>query len=76
MKPEDAIWRILREQGRYNLIWLAGKTGFSHSHVKAVATGKFPPSADFRAACAGALDIPADVLFTSPGAASRREVVS
>lgn len=59
----DPIWDVMRHQRR-DYIWLAGRTGYSHSHIKAIATGRFPASADFRAKCALALDIPEHLLFT------------
>lgn len=58
----DGIWAVMRHQRR-DYIWLAGRTGYSHSHIKGIATGKYPPSAEFRAKCAIALDIPEDLLF-------------
>ena len=64
------IWAILREQGRYNLVWLAERTGYSHGHVKSVAVGLQPAGPRFRAACARLLDLPVSVLFhgaTAPG---------
>lgn len=58
----DPIWKVMRHQRR-DYLWLAARTGFSHSHIKAIATGRFPASADFRAKCAFALDLPESVLF-------------
>jgi lambda repressor-like predicted transcriptional regulator len=60
--PRQPVFDILREQGRL-LTWLARKSGYSHSHVKAVAAGIFPPSAKFRKACADALGLPEADLF-------------
>lgn len=65
MERPDPIWGILREQGRYNLVWLAGKTGYSHSHVKAIAAGAEKPSPRFRAACAAVLCMTESDLFLS-----------
>lgn len=63
----DPIWSILREQGRYNLVWLAEKTGYSHSHVKALASGRFPAPKAFRERCTALLGIPERHLFDLPG---------
>lgn len=57
------IWGVLREQGRYNLVWLAERTGFSHSHVKGVAAGIQRPGPRFRAACARVLGVDETDLF-------------
>ena len=57
------IWDILREQGRYNLVWLAARTGYSHSRVKAMACGMAPCAPRFRAACAALLGMPERDLF-------------
>lgn len=64
---EHPIWRILDHQGR-KLLWLARKTGYSESHVRAIRSGAFPASEGFRKRCAEALDLPADVLFHPRGA--------
>lgn len=58
----DPIWDVMRHQRR-DYLWLASRTGYSHSHIKAIATGRFPASADFRSKCAFALDLPESVLF-------------
>lgn len=63
MDGEHPIWRILREQGRYNLVWLAERTEYSHSHVKAMASGRWPCLARFRAACARLLEMDESALF-------------
>ena len=57
------IWQRLREEGRYNLVWLAERTGFSHSHVKGVAAGIQNAGPRFRAACAELLGVDESVLF-------------
>lgn len=62
MIAADPIWEILRHQRR-SYLWLADRTGYSHSHIKAIATGRFPPSPDFRKKCAFALDLPEHHLF-------------
>mgnify|MGYP001584447692 FL=1 len=67
MDRPDPIWAVLREQGRYNLVWLAGRTGYSHSHVKAFASGARRPSARFRAGCARLLGMPEFDLFLHDG---------
>jgi len=59
----DPLWAILRDEGRYNLIWLAARTGYSHSHVKAVAAGREAASPRFRAAVAALLKRPEGELF-------------
>lgn len=59
------IWGVLREQGRYNLVWLAERTGFSHSHVKAMATDRAPCSPRFRRECARVLQMREADLFHS-----------
>ena len=61
--PHHPIWGLLREQGRYNLVWLAARTGYSHGHVKAVAAGIQRPGPRFRAACADALGMAEAELF-------------
>lgn len=58
----DPVWRILKHQGR-GLEWLARKTGYAHLTVRAIACGARRPTAEFRAKCADALDMPEDVLF-------------
>lgn len=58
----DPLWTILRHQGR-DMGWLASRTGYSHSHVRAIASGRFKPSADFRSKAAFAMDLPESVLF-------------
>lgn len=62
----DRVWEVMRHQRR-DYIWLAGRTGYSHSHIKAIATGRFPASADFRRKCAFALDLPESLLFQGDG---------
>lgn len=71
---QHPIWDVLREQGRYNLVWLAEKTGYSHSHVKAIATGRYPPPIEFRARCASLLGLPERLLFVDQPAPARAEV--
>ena len=61
-KSPHPIWRIMKHQQR-TLIWLAERTGYSHSHVKGVAASQWPASPAFRAKCTFALDLPEDVLF-------------
>lgn len=65
MHRPDPIWAHLREEGRYNLVWLARRTGYSHSHVKAMATGRYPTGPRFRAACAALLGLAEADLFHS-----------
>src|SRR5690242_2232836 len=66
----DPIRAHLREEGRYNLVWLARRTGYSHSHVKAMATGRYPTGPRFRAACAALLGLPERDLFHGTSSAS------
>ena len=63
MRRPDPIWGYLRDEGRYNLVWLAQRTGYSHSHVKALASGVQRPGPRFRAACARVLKLPEGDLF-------------
>ena len=63
MHRPDPIWAYLREEGRYNLVWLARRTGYSHSHVKAIASGKERPGPKFRRACADLLGLAEAELF-------------
>jgi len=58
----DPIWARLRGEGR-SLVWLARATGYSYSHVKAVAAGIQPAGRRFRAACARVLAAEEDALF-------------
>jgi transcriptional regulator with XRE-family HTH domain len=58
----DRIWEIMRHQRR-GYLWLAGRTGYSHSHIKAVASGVQQATPEFRAKCAFALDLPESFLF-------------
>lgn len=61
-EKEHPVWRIMEHQQR-TLIWLARRTGYSHSHVKCVKSGQWPASAEFRRKCSWALDLPEDMLF-------------
>lgn len=67
MDRVDPIWGLLREEGRYNLVWLARRVGYSHSHVKAIAAGLEKASPRFRAACALLLGRPEADLFNLAG---------
>jgi hypothetical protein len=71
MTRRDPLWGVLRDQGRYNLVWLARTTGYSHSHVKAMAAGSQPASPRFRAACARVLGMREQDLFHSGDSSSR-----
>src|SRR5262245_23961621 len=70
MAGTDPIWTVLKDEGRYNLVWLAERTGYSHSHVKAIAVGREAASPRFRAACAALLERPERELFDQGGASS------
>jgi hypothetical protein len=48
------VFRLVREDGR-SLAWLARKIGYSHGHVRSVASGSWPAVARFRAACVALL---------------------
>src|SRR5262245_16124995 len=67
MAGTDPIWTVLKDEGRYNLVWLAERTGYSHSHVKAIAVGREAASPRFRAACAALLERPEAELFDQGG---------
>ena len=56
------VFAIVRADGRH-FGWLAQRIGYSHSHVRNVASGQFPASPRFRAACAALLGMPERDLF-------------
>jgi len=64
------IWDILDHQGR-SLQWLSRRARYSESHIWAIKGGRAPASAEFRARCADALDLPDSVLFHDGSSASR-----
>lgn len=45
--------------------WLARKAGYSLSHCRNVRYGSAKASEQFKARCAEALEIPAEVLFSA-----------
>lgn len=68
--PRHPIWAVLRQQGRYNLVWLAAGTRYSHSHVKAIAAGFSPAGPVFRARCAALLGLDEAELFVQADTSS------
>lgn len=61
-RAREPLFEVMRHQER-SYLWLARRTGYSHSYIKAVAAGQRPASPDFRARSAYALDLPESVLF-------------
>ena len=66
------VFAIVRADGRH-FGWLAQRIGYSHSHVRNVASGQFPASPRFRAACAALLGMPERDLFHDASSASPSE---
>lgn len=63
--PRQPVFDWMARQG-LGYVWLARATGISHGHVKNVAAGIFPATADFRAKVAEAVKpfgLPESVLF-------------
>lgn len=67
-----AIWRVLRQQGRKDG-WLARRTGYSLPHIWNARSGQQRITAEFRAKCAFALDLPESILFAHDDAAAEAE---
>lgn len=74
--PRQPVFNIvLVDEGR-SLKWLARGTGYSHQHVKSLASGMFPATDAFRAKCVALLGRPECELFVTASSSIPVEAVA